>query len=324
MREFMTKMSDYWKERRNDPDKQENKLTVIITAAVAVVIIVLLLVLLWGYVGKRYGGRETALPEQTEQVMQEADQKENQKETDDEGISKVVHEEEAVRYMSEDSGEKLRQEYLTSTAYLKEKVEELLQTMTQVQDGLQEVEKEYKAGDSALQTQIITMREQVDTIVLSLKETQIKLTDLTNTVQIIDKEKIPVIQEQIAQIRGDMEHVQTDIADLYEKMAALKKEDERLWASISKLEKTVKAALDQNVAEVNNRLNQLQAGMEHLKQEFEKILQENMAGVNERVDVLISQMEERLGALTENTLRYRYEAQSNTLYLSPMKEEAGQ
>ena len=78
MREFMTKMSDYWKERRNDPDKQENKLTVIITAAVAVVIIVLLLVLLWGYVGKRYGGRETALPEQTEQVMQEADQKENQ------------------------------------------------------------------------------------------------------------------------------------------------------------------------------------------------------------------------------------------------------
>lgn len=61
MREFMTKMSDYWKERRNDPDKQENKLTVIITAAVAVVIIVLLLVLLWGYVGKRYGGRETAV-----------------------------------------------------------------------------------------------------------------------------------------------------------------------------------------------------------------------------------------------------------------------
>ena len=116
MREFMTKMSDYWKERRNDPDKQENKLTVIITAAVAVVIIVLLLVLLWGYVGKRYGGQEAVLPEQTEQVMQEADQKENQKETDDEGISKVVHEEEAVRYMSEDSGEKLRQEYLTSTA----------------------------------------------------------------------------------------------------------------------------------------------------------------------------------------------------------------
>lgn len=321
MREFMTKVSDYWKERRNDPDKQENRLTVIVTGAVAVVIIVLLLVLLWGYVGKRYGKQETVLPEQTGQVIQEADQEG----TDGEELSKVVHEEEAVRYMSEDSGERLRQEYLTSTAYLKEKVEELLQTMTQVQDGLSEVVKEYKAGDSALQTQIVTLCREVDTIVRSLKETQAKLTELTDIVQMIDKEKIPVIQKQIEEIRADMEHVQTDIADLHEKMAALKKEDEKLWASISKLEKTVKTALDQNVAEVNNRLEQLQTGMNHLKQEFEKILRENVEGVNERVDILMRQMEEQIDFLTENTLSYRYEAESNTLYLSPMKEkEAGQ
>ena len=102
-------------------------------------------------------------------------------------------------------------------------------------------------------------------------------------------------------------------------MAALKKEDEKLWASISKLEKTVKNALNQNVAEVNNRLDQLQAGLDHLTREFEKILQENVEGVNERVDVLISRLEERIRNLRENTLGYRYEPESNTLYLTPMK-----
>ena len=221
--------------------------------------------------------------------------------------------------MSEDSGEKLRQEYLTSTAYLKEKVEELFNTMTQVQDGLKEVEKDYQEADKAMHTQITTLRQEVDNIVLSLKETQVKLTDLTDVVQVIDQEKIPMIQQQIAGIRQDMERIQTDIAGLHAQMAALKKEDEKLWASISKLEKTVKNALNQNVAEVNNRLDQLQAGLDHLTREFEKILQENVEGVNERVDVLISRLEERIRNLRENTLGYRYEPESNTLYLTPMK-----
>lgn len=319
MREFMTKVSDYWNERKNDPDRQENQLAVVVTAAVAVVIIVLLVILLWGYVGKRNEGGEAPIPIKTGQIIEEADRDR----AEEEMMTQTIHEEESVKYMSEDSGEKLRQEYLTSTAYLGEKVEELLQTMTQVQDGLNEVIKEYQEADAAAQTQITTLYKEVETIVQSLKETQVKLVDLTDIVQVIDKEKIPMIQQQIEAIRTDMEQVQTDISGLHKQMAALKKEDERLWASISSLEKTVERALNQNVADVNNRIDQLQAGIDHVNRELEKILQENMDNVNERVDVLIEQMEEKIRVLKENTLRYRYEAESNTLYLMPMQEQEG-
>lgn len=324
MREFMTRLSDYWNERRNDPDRQENKLAVIVMGAVAIVIIILLVVLLWGYAGKGKNEKKIAVSGQTE-ALSESDLDKTDADMDEEGVSQKVYEEETVKYMSEDSGEKLRQEYLTSTAYLQEKVEELLQTMTQVQEGLKEVEKSCQEADDAMRAQITTLCKEVDTIVLSLKETQVKLTDLTDIVQVIDREKIPVIQQQIEEVRQDMESIQTAIAGLHAQMAALKKEDEKLWASISKLEKTVKNALNQNVAEVNNRLDQLQAGMDHLSQEFEKILRENMEGVNERVDALIGRMEEQISALREKALSYRYEPESQTLYLIPMKErEDGQ
>lgn len=316
MREFMTRVSDYFNERRNDPEKQENRLAMAVTGVAAVVIIVLLMVLLWGYAGKDDGDKAPGIPGQTGLKTDGDESKE---------LSKNVNEEEAVKYMSEDSGEQLRREYLTSTAYLREKVEELLNTMIQVQEGLAEVNEAYKEGDSAAQTQIVTLCGEVDTIVQSLKETQIKLNDLTDIIQVVDREKIPMIQQQIQEIRGDMEQVQADISGLHAKMKALEKEDEKLWASISSLEKSVKTALNQNVAEVNNRLDQLQAGIDHLSRELEKLVRENVKDVNERMDGLIRQMEERIRTLTDNTLSYRYDAESNTLYLTPMKErEDGQ
>ena len=51
MKDFMTKISDYLKERRNYPERRENKLSVVIIGAVAVVVIMLLL-LFWTYTVK--------------------------------------------------------------------------------------------------------------------------------------------------------------------------------------------------------------------------------------------------------------------------------
>ena len=67
MREFMTKVSDYWSERTSDPDRQENRMALVVTVAVAVVVIVLLMILLWGYAAKG-GGKETPIPIQTGQA----------------------------------------------------------------------------------------------------------------------------------------------------------------------------------------------------------------------------------------------------------------
>ena len=43
MKDFMTKISDYLNERRNDPERRENQLSIVIIGAVAVVVIILLL-----------------------------------------------------------------------------------------------------------------------------------------------------------------------------------------------------------------------------------------------------------------------------------------
>ena len=63
MREFMTKVSDYLNERRNDPDKREDRLAIVIIGAVAVVVIVILLLILWRHAAEdraREESREAA------------------------------------------------------------------------------------------------------------------------------------------------------------------------------------------------------------------------------------------------------------------------
>ncbi len=150
MREFMTRVSEFINERRNDPERKEGNLAVVILGAVAAVIVVLLLLLLWRY------------------TAQSRDEK------PDAGLSAAEGSEKAETYLSEPAfdGEELRQEYLTSIAYLGEKVEELLQTMTQVQKELGETTDSYQEKDDALKGQIVTISKEVDTLVKELKETQ--------------------------------------------------------------------------------------------------------------------------------------------------------
>ncbi len=273
IKEFMTRVSDYLDERQNDPERRENKISIVIISAVAAVIIVLLILLLWGYTVQ-------------EQKKKKAETQAQQAET---------HEEETVVYMADDSGaEALRQEYLNSIEYLGDKVEELLQTMTQVQESLAETVEQYQEEDAGMQEQISILYQEVSTIVQNLKETQVKLYDLTDIVQVLDQEKIPLIQQQIQEIQQDMGQVHNDIADIYTRIAALKKEDEKLWAGIDALEISLETALNQNITEVNNQL-----------------------------DVLLAQLEtveSRVYNLASQTLKYHYDAGSNTLYLMPYEE----
>ena len=271
MKELMAKISDYLDERRNDPQRRDNQISIVVIGAVAVVIIVLLLLLLWGC------------------VMQEKRKKEAEnRETE-------THTEEIQMHMADDSGEELiRQEYLTSIAYLGDKVEELLETMTQVQENLENVLRQYEEEDAAAKEQMHALDQQVHTIVQNLKETQVRLCDLSDIVQVLDQEKIPLVQQQIRELQEDMDKVHTDIADIYTQIAALKQEDEKLWAQIGAVESSLEKAMNQNMTEVNNQ-----------------------------IDVLLGQLEtveNRIGRLAMNTLQYRYDAASNTLYLMPYQE----
>ncbi|MDE6845434.1 MAG: hypothetical protein K2J99_06665 [Lachnospiraceae bacterium] len=275
MREFMTKVSDYLNERRNDPERREDRLAIVIIGAVAVVVIVILLLVLWRHI---VGERAQKQYEEATQVLET-----------------VTYEEEAAEYMSSsDEQENAGEEYLESIEYLSKQVEELLNAMTQVEQNLSETIEQYQDGDDELREQIGTLHTEVSTIVHNLKETQMKLYDLTDIVQIVDREKIPMIQEQILEIRGDMTQVETDITNLYGRIAELEKEDDKLWASIGEMEQTLQNVLNQNMTEVNNQ--------------FDTLLGQ------------IESVENRIGKLVLQTLRYRYDAGENTLYLEPYEE----
>lgn len=280
MKEFMTKISDYLNERRNDPERRESQLSVVIIGAIAVVIIILLLLVLWAYTAQVR--REKEAEQETEAFVE------------DELVAETF-EEEAEEYMAENDGQELiRQEYLESIDYLRDKVEELLESMTQVEQNLSETIVQYKEGDQSVLEQVRTLHADVTAIVQNLKETQTKLYDLTDIVQVMDQKTIPMIQQQILEIRQDMSKAQTDISNLYTKIAALEQEDAKLWAGIDEVEKTLKTAMDQNMTEVNNQL-----------------------------DILLNQLgsvENRIQGLVSKTLKYHYDAEQNTLYLEPYSE----
>ncbi len=298
MKDFMTKISDYLNERRNDPERRENQLSIVIIGAVAVVVIILLLLLFWTYTVKE---QERKQKEAAKEALLEAEMQ-MKVPVEEEELVAETHEEKAEEYMSRNDGREqelkelalLREEYSGSIDFLREKVEELLKSMTQVENNLSETIVKYQEGDQSILEQVKELHGEVTNIVQNLKETQTKLYDLTDIVQVLDQKTIPQIQQQILDIQQNMNKVHADISNLYTKIAALEQEDAKLWAGISEVEKTLQTAIDQNMTEVNNQL-----------------------------DVLLNQLgnvENRLQGLISKTLKYHYDAENNTLYLEPYSE----
>ena len=292
MREFMTKVSDYLDERKNDPDRREDRLAAVVIGAVAMVVIVLLLLILWGH-----NAREKERLAELDRLKEEQDSEQQ--------LVSASFEEKAAEYMAQDSSQELKQEYLTSIEELKQeyltsieqlgdKIEELYETMTKIEQNLEETIVQCKEEDAALQKQITVLHTEVSNIVKNLSEVQTKLYDLTDIVQVMDQKTLPMIQQQLLELRKDVERSTGDIAKLYTKIAALEQEDAKLWTYIGNLEKTLKAAVNQNITEVNNHLDEL---------------------LNQ-----LTAVENRIGKLAVQTLRYHYDAEKNTLYLEPYQE----
>lgn len=313
MKDFMAKISDYLNERRSDPERRESQLAVVITGAVAVVIIVLLLLLLWGYTVRERRQKEEAA--ELETALEELEE--------DEQLVAETFEEDAEIYMAQNDGqEQLRQEYLESIEYLNEKVEELLSSMTQIEKNVSETIIQYQEGDQSILKQMETLHTEITSIVQNLKKTETKLYDLIDIVQVMDQTTIPVIQQQILEIRHDMGKAQTDISNLYTKIVALQQEDVKLWAGIEDVKKSLKNAVDKNMTEVNNQLDVLLNQLSSIENQLGAV--ENQLGTVENqlgtVENQLGTVENRLQGLSSKILKYRYDAESNTLYLEPYTE----
>ena len=195
MREFMTKMSDFLNEKWNNPERKEDRLAIVIIGVAAAIVVVLLLLLLWGCIA---GERRQREAESAESGM----------------LAATTYKEDAAEYMSQNIG----QEYDASIEYLNDKIEELLTALTQVEQNLSKNVEQYQNEDSAIKEQITSLRTEVNTIMRELKETQTKLYDLIDIVQVMNEETLAIIQEQIKGIQTDLDQVHADINNLYTRM----------------------------------------------------------------------------------------------------------
>ncbi len=302
MREFMTKVSDYFAEWRSDPERKENRLSAVVTGAVAVVIILLLLLLLWwGYSAQEKKKEESAKRAEQLQAAQKMQEKE-----EEQSLTVTTYEEKMAEYMSMDSGEELRKEYLTNANALTEKIKELQETMERVQTEINTVAGEYHAGDEKAMEKLVVLERETATAVQNISALEKKVADLSETVRTADREKIPAIQKQLETFREEMEQARLDVADVHEKIKELKKEDKKLWEKLSEAEKNLETALGNNMEEIDTRLDRLGGDIGNLEREYKEAL-EKMNG----------EMDEKVKELTLKTLGYRYEQETNTLYLMP-------
>ena len=173
--------------------------------------------------------------------------------------------------------------------YLEEKVEDLLQSLTEIRESLEETIITQQSDNVYLQKQIDEIMEDIKNMIIQLQNTQNNLYDITDMINIMNKETIPVIQEQISEMEKQINQVSIDIANIYSKIEALETTDAELKAKIDEIEGKIKSSVEQNITDVTNQFN----------------------NVNVQIEEIIKKIEE----LTAQFLRYRYEEESNTLYL---------
>lgn len=312
MREFMTKLSDYFNEWREDPERKENRLSVVVIGAVAVVIIVLLLLLLWwGNSAQEKKKEESAKKAANLQAAQES---QTAQDTSG-GVGKqepaaATHEEKTKEYMSMDSGEELRREYLANTNALEENIKELQTTMKQVQTEIATIVREYQDGNEKVTEKLAVLERETKTVVENISALELKMTELSELIRVADQEKIPMIQQQIGELRGEIEQARADMAGVREKIKALEKEDEKLWERLSKVEKNLETALGNNMKEIDKRMGQLGDNIQDLEREFQAALEKMGEKISEKMKILASE-----------SLAYQYEEETNTLYLMPNRKE---
>lgn len=207
IREFMTKVSDYISERRNDPEKNGNFLTFCMLGIVALIIIILCLLLLW----RKNVNKKEELTAETFEYIPEA-------------------------IMADPSGdEKLKQEYLNNMQYLEKKIEDLLQSMTEIQESLEETIITQQGDNVYFQEQVDEITKDIKNMMIQLQNTQSSLYDITDMINIMNKETIPAIQEQISEMEEQINQVNVDIANIYSKIEALETTDVELNAKIEEL-----------------------------------------------------------------------------------------
>lgn len=299
MREFMTRVSDYLSERRDDPERKEDRLSLAVIAAVAIVVVVLLLLLWWGYTVHENKEKEAA---EKAKAIQES-----------EALATATYEEKMKEYLSQNDGEALRLESLSEANALEEKVRELQSTMETVEKELTKVVIERSESDTTQKETLTTLESSVKKAVENIRQMESKLTDLSDMMQVVDREKLPALQSQIKDVRTEVERTRTEISGIRGSVASLAQEDEKLWKELSAVERNLDKAIDKNIKELDTQLEKTTKKYDQLEKDMKEALQQ--------MENKSKKLEDKMNAISQDALSYRYDQGSNTLYLTPSSGE---
>lgn len=289
MKEFMTQLSDYINERKNDPEKNGSIFVFCMLGVVILVIIILCLLLLW------------------------------RKNTNEKNPNMTVetYEEKMETILAEGPGEEaLKQQYLENTEYLDEKINELINSMTEIKETMETAVIAQEDGDTGLQVQIDEIISDINVLMLQLQNTKNQLFELTDIVNIMNTETIPMIQEWIREIEKQMEQVRADISIIYEKIAALETTDKDLKDKIKKIERTLKITIEQNMDDIEGRFVNMNEQVEQIMKQLEST-REQIKDTQEQ----INNLQKWINGMNGQLLLYQYDEETNTLSLIPYRKE---
>lgn len=345
MKEIMTEVSVNAGENEKESKKNSNMMIIYAMGAIVLVVCILCLLMLWRKIADRNNTvlKSETYTEAVDAVMANApneDLSELQKTTIEESneinVSERVQEEE------------IRQQYLTDMEYLREKVESLLQFMSTTKDALEKVVKEQE-GDVLLKEQVSEITSKIVRLMIQLQTEQERISELKEALTVMNNETILDVQGNISEIKAQMNTIDSDISDIYTQIDSLKSSDAELQKEIEEIEKNLKTSAEQNMKDILNQFDSINDKMQQMEgdtqtkiEEVEKNLktsaEQNMTNVTnqfnsmsdkmqqmegdtqtkvENIQKEISSIQNNIQQIESQLLRYRYEAESNTLYLYP-------
>ena len=89
------------------------------------------------------------------------------------------------------------------------------------------------------------------------------------------------------------------------------------------MEESLKTTINENLDDLDERLDELGKDMDDLEKEFRKALEEVEKKNEERARELDEKLGKQIDALSSESLSYRYEERTNTLYLMPGQSKSG-
>lgn len=305
MNKIMTDVSECSGENKEESKRNSNMMIIYVMGAVVLTICVLCLLMLWRKIADR---NKTVLKSETytesaDTIMADApkeDLSELQMTT-----SEDTHEITVSESMKE---EEIRQQYLTDMEYLREKVESLLQSMSKTKEVLEKVVKEQE-GDVLLKEQVSEITREITRLTKQLQTTQERISELKESITVINNETILEVQENISEIEAQINSMSSDISDIYTKIDSLKTADAELQKNIKEIEKNLKTSAEQNMTDVSNKFDSVDDKMQQIEGDMQTKV--------ENLQTQISNIHNSIQQIESWLLRYRYDVESNTLYLYP-------